>query len=292
MTEAKFIVNIINDKSAAIDKSWCDKIFGEYPYFSLPLILYLQRNGDNISQDIKNEITGRIAMSSTDRKALYSLIGSDKDRFKSFYPPEKSSATPDTETTIDTFIKTFGNADEREIKMLNQMIFNPVPDYSQILASEEKQNPAKPVSSDEETSGNDILINKFIAMDAGRSENRQVAKHPVQTEHTPVNKNIPVPPPIPVEQTPVNKNIPVPPPLPVEQIPVNENIPVSTPVPGADSMLSESLAKIYIKQHKYAKALEIIKSISLKFPEKSIYFADQIRFLQKLIINEQFKIKN
>ena len=54
-------------------------------------------------------------------------------------------------------------------------------------------------------------------------------------------------------------------------------------------MLSESLAKIYIKQRKYSKALEIIKTISLKFPEKSIYFADQIRFLQKLIKTETIK---
>ena len=56
-----------------------------------------------------------------------------------------------------------------------------------------------------------------------------------------------------------------------------------------DSYFTETLAKIYIKQHKYSKALEIITNISLKFPEKSIYFADQIRFLKKLILNEQIK---
>ena len=55
-----------------------------------------------------------------------------------------------------------------------------------------------------------------------------------------------------------------------------------------DSMLSESLAKIYIKQHKYSKAYEIIRNLSLNFPEKSIYFADQLRFLQKLIINQRY----
>lgn len=258
MTQAQFIVSIINDKSAAIDKSWCDEIFTEYPYFSLPLVLYLQRNGNQISQEIKNEITGRIAISSPDRKALYSLIGSDKERFTSFYPPEKIPVPPDTETTIDTFIKTFGNADEKEIKMLNQLIFNPVPDYSQILASEEKQNPPEPVPDNEAMSDNDILINRFIARDAGKHEDSETAA----------------------------------PPQPAAQTHTPETTPVSPAVPGADSMLSESLAKIYIKQHKYAKALEIIKSISLKFPEKSIYFADQIRFLQKLIINEQFKTKN
>ena len=52
-----------------------------------------------------------------------------------------------------------------------------------------------------------------------------------------------------------------------------------------DEFLTESLAKIYIKQRRYAKALEIIRKLSLKYPEKNIYFADQIRFLEKLIIN-------
>ena len=50
-----------------------------------------------------------------------------------------------------------------------------------------------------------------------------------------------------------------------------------------DSNLSESLAKIMIKNGNYQKALEIITEISLNNPKKSIYFADQIRFLKKLI---------
>ncbi|MEG1187566.1 MAG: tetratricopeptide repeat protein, partial [Bacteroidales bacterium] len=38
-------------------------------------------------------------------------------------------------------------------------------------------------------------------------------------------------------------------------------------------------------QKKYSKALEIIKKLSLKYPEKNVYFADQIRFLEKIITN-------
>ncbi len=53
--------------------------------------------------------------------------------------------------------------------------------------------------------------------------------------------------------------------------------------------LTETLAKIYIKQKKYEQALTIIKRLSLNFPKKSIYFADQIRFLEYLILNEKNK---
>ena len=56
-----------------------------------------------------------------------------------------------------------------------------------------------------------------------------------------------------------------------------------------DSCFTETLAKIYVKQHRYSKALEIIKKLSLKYPKKNAYIADQIRFLEKLIINAKSK---
>ena len=56
-----------------------------------------------------------------------------------------------------------------------------------------------------------------------------------------------------------------------------------------ESYFTETLAKIYIKQRKYLRALEIIRSLYLKYPEKNIYFADQIRFLEKFIINNNSK---
>ncbi len=56
-----------------------------------------------------------------------------------------------------------------------------------------------------------------------------------------------------------------------------------------DSYFTETLAKIYIKQQRYAKAIEIIKKLSLKYPKKSTYFADQIKELEELIINAKSK---
>ncbi len=50
-----------------------------------------------------------------------------------------------------------------------------------------------------------------------------------------------------------------------------------------DGYFTETLAKIYIKQHRYTKALEIIRRLSLKYPKKNAYFADQIRSLEYLI---------
>ncbi|MCR4920793.1 MAG: hypothetical protein K5945_03675 [Bacteroidaceae bacterium] len=54
-----------------------------------------------------------------------------------------------------------------------------------------------------------------------------------------------------------------------------------------NEILTERLAHIYIKQGKFEKAIEIIQRLSLKYPKKNRYFADQIRFLGKLVINNR-----
>ena len=56
-----------------------------------------------------------------------------------------------------------------------------------------------------------------------------------------------------------------------------------------ESYFTETLARIYVKQQRYSKALEIIRRLNLKYPKKNAYFADQIRFLEKLIINANSK---
>lgn len=49
------------------------------------------------------------------------------------------------------------------------------------------------------------------------------------------------------------------------------------------AFLTESLAKVYVKQHKYEQALAIFSQLNLNYPKKNCYFADQIRYLEKVI---------
>ena len=49
-----------------------------------------------------------------------------------------------------------------------------------------------------------------------------------------------------------------------------------------DELMTETLAKVYLEQKKYKKAIQAYKILSLKYPEKSGFFADRIKAAQKI----------
>ena len=49
-----------------------------------------------------------------------------------------------------------------------------------------------------------------------------------------------------------------------------------------ESLMTETLARIYVEQKNYEKAIQSYKILSLKYPEKSGFFADQIKAIKKL----------
>ena len=254
---AEDISRLLADPTATVGREWMEQAWREHPYFVLPLLLYLQRSHPEAEE--RSLLLARLATLVPDRVALFDALGEDASQFAGFYPPEEAEVTPDTETTISSFLSRFGSDDESELAALNQMIFNPVPDYSTRLAAEEEGSmPSEAEISGEGVSDTDAVINRFIAQ-----SKEKMGHFPTTVVDNPVSA--------PAE----------PEPLPTD--------PIKRPAKPDDSTFSESLAKIYIKQGKYSKALEIIKNINLNFPEKSIYFADQIRFLRKLVINEQIK---
>ena len=49
-----------------------------------------------------------------------------------------------------------------------------------------------------------------------------------------------------------------------------------------DELMTETLAKVLMKQKKYDKALEAYQILGLKYPEKNSFFANQIKKIRKL----------
>ena len=50
--------------------------------------------------------------------------------------------------------------------------------------------------------------------------------------------------------------------------------------------MTETLARIYLEQKQYTKAIKSYEILSLKYPEKSGFFADQIKRIQILQKNK------
>jgi len=67
--------------------------------------------------------------------------------------------------------------------------------------------------------------------------------------------------------------------LPAQDHGLNESL-------DENEMITDTLAKIYIKQGLYDKAIFAYEKLSLKYPEKNIYFAGQIKKIKQLINNQ------
>jgi len=51
----------------------------------------------------------------------------------------------------------------------------------------------------------------------------------------------------------------------------------------SDALMTETLARIYLEQKQYTKAIKSYEILSLKYPEKSGFFADQIKAIQVIL---------
>ena len=69
--------------------------------------------------------------------------------------------------------------------------------------------------------------------------------------------------------------------IPKEESESKVNIKESIKIDQSE-LMTETLAKVYLEQKKYKKAIRAFKILSLKYPEKSGFFADQIQRVKNL----------
>ncbi len=69
--------------------------------------------------------------------------------------------------------------------------------------------------------------------------------------------------------------------VPTENLTSNINIKDSTTI-DKNELMTETLAKVYLEQKKYKEAIQAYKILSLKYPEKSSFFANRIKAVRKL----------
>jgi hypothetical protein len=60
-------------------------------------------------------------------------------------------------------------------------------------------------------------------------------------------------------------------------VPINDPVKIDT-----TELMTATLAKVYLEQKKFKKAIQAYKILSLKYPEKSSFFANQIKLVEKI----------
>ena len=220
----------------------------EYPYFALATMLYLKNLAQQQDPSFSKELE-RLAIRVPDRRSLFHwVVGEELAPDRTERPIMEASA-PDSFSLIDAFLTDHAEEEQTGRSVLFQPSASS--DYLHWSLLQE-QHPVEPEESNAAKLRHQDLIDSFIENEPHLVNNRSLMEEKEEAKET----------------------------LP-ESIRQLEEQPKSL----EESCLTETLARIYIKQRRYEKALQIIQNLRLKYPEKNSYFADQIRFLQKLIIN-------
>lgn len=255
---ASDIYRWINDPALLAEASLDDLrgVVEAYPFFHTAKLLYLKKLSLANDASFETELQ-RLAPGVGDRKQLFLLVEGERYGLP-FTPPESPEAEGDAFSLIDAFLQS-GHR-EPESQQTAEEGTQPVDSLIQPTAATDyfhwAQSEGEEAQPQEEEAGAKLRhqdwIDSFIAEDERRVPGRGIR---LQVER------------------------------PEDKSQAAEAKEHDAPKLPGNAYFTETLARIYVKQKRYEKALQIIRGLSLKYPEKNIYFADQIRFLEKLIIN-------
>lgn len=252
-----------------------EKIIEEYPYFQSARALNLKGLFRNDSYKYNNALKITAAYS-TDRTVLFDFITSDifTTIQKGLY--ERKLAELMSITVVDSEIVLAKNPENvlehSIIKTINQ-----IENLTEIEIIQEKLELGKPLEfSKEETHS----FNEWLQLDRFQPINREK-----KITHTTILENLNEEKNKKLEL--IDKFIETNPKIP--QIDKNAVIPVVS-VQNTDSnlyLMTETLAKVYLEQKKYLKAIQAYQILILKYPEKSSFFADRISDIKILQNNNK-----
>ncbi|MDH3381858.1 MAG: hypothetical protein OEL54_04090 [Flavobacteriaceae bacterium] len=233
-------------------------LLNKYPYFQCAHALQLKGFKTNFDTRY-NQALKITAAYTTDRSVLFDYITSND--FVVFIPKEVSLSnnfTNERNKTSEILIEEnfVSNIDDEE--KFNKSIT--------IKTEEEQLEIGKPLSfEDNDTySFNEWLqLSTLKPIDRSKEDEPATSKKDIQSSI--IDNFISINPKI---KTP-DKNHPI--------IDISESSDSTN-----ESLMTETLARVYLEQKKYNNAIKAYKILSLKYPEKSGFFADQIKAIVKI----------
>lgn len=247
---ARILKHLLQNPEAPVNGQWVLDIIQSHPCFYLPAAMLLKRNPQSVDKDSLHKIRNVVMMNCSDLIAIIDFVDPFNAGWDAFYFKDEMKKSR-TEKTIDDFIQKFGQSSSPEDeKILERLIFNPVPaDY--LPDTDESFDRSDPLALPPELRRDIKSVKRTKKGQIQIKEEVLVSSASISPQDKVISHN-------------------------------------GIDTGGEESLLTESLVKIFIKRHNYERALDIISRLSLNYPEKSVYFADQKRFLKKLIINQQY----
>jgi hypothetical protein len=282
MNKEKFINLVENyDSQDEILVSKMALLIEKYPYFQLPRFFYTKALKDQNKNDLDLALN-QLALHTADRGVL------KKSMETKFVTPKKMDKVPvDNEVTIKDsetkkvksstqstneiksivqkkehlIVKTGGELKEKDSSAIQSTSKKSL---KKILPKKIESQPKKPspISTDKKLSFLDWI---------------QITEEKQTTSHKEVEKEEPLIEKLNIIDRFIEANPQIPPVGETENIDsaVNQEF-------NSAELMTETLAKVLVKQKKYKKAISAYKILSLKYPEKNVSFAGQILKIRKL----------
>jgi len=262
-----------------------------YPYFQSLRLLYLKNlyllHDVTFGAELRKAV-----LYVADRRVLFYLIEGDRYRLKSQKSPLLSSRVPEEEPNVDrtlSLIDAFLATVPEEHSQVTELDY--AMDYTTYLLQDDGQNDSEPTGGKEvpKLRGHELIdgfIRKSESSESSVFERsvcpEKVLVSPEEKEASLEDKEV-ISEQKETFSASLSKNE-----YSTSEDDENDDGQIRQEDVD-DSCFTETLAKIYIKQHRYDKALEIIKKLSLNYPKKNAYFADQIRLMCFIVLIQNSK---
>ncbi|WP_134355751.1 tetratricopeptide repeat protein [Flavobacterium psychrophilum] len=250
-----------------------EKILDDFPYFQSARSLQLKNLYKQGSFKYNSELK-KTATFTTDRSILFDLITSENFISINKEPLEEAKTLHTTLAENNTLI--IENDVKPEINKLEKSIISSIkkanqdlqekttPEVAKNLTTEEKLEIGKPlIFNNSETHSFQEWLQLAKIKPIIREEN-QISENNLSSKLEIIDKFIETNPKI----SPAKKDTLT----PVITIKTEDN----------SYLMTETLAKVYLEQKKYSKAIQAYEILILKYPEKITFFADRISDIKML----------
>jgi tetratricopeptide (TPR) repeat protein len=274
VTEYTYLINnpdAVNERQIIA----LEKILNDFPYFQSARSLHLKGLYKQGSFKYNSELK-KTAAFTTDRTILFDLITSENfEGFQKGYFEEKEAKILDI-TVIDSKIIEVIPVEKPEVSKLEKSIISSITEANQDIKEESTPKEIEKLTVEENLEiGKPLIFNNSETHSFQEWLQLAKIKPIVREESVLVENNLSSKLDIIDKFIEANPKIP-----PIKKEASTPVIPIKTE--DNSYLMTETLAKVYLEQKKYSKAIQAYEILILKYPEKFTFFADRISDIKTL----------